>query len=136
MSRMKNVYTEITEGIQSIDARQADQNALLSEVNRRLDTLLHLMSDMVKLESKIEGVEKVIETQLSRMEAAQVDSGMLVDRLIEMTLVNQGQGHEAAMHRSQSRLENTFSSPQAWQEDDVKEDVWPPPDCDVMDIVG
>lgn len=111
--------------------------ALVAEVSKKQDTFLRLM---VLLERKIESMEEVMEEEirgrLERMEAAQVDSGKLVDRLIEMSLVNQGQAREAAIHRTQSRLENDFSNPQSWTDDEVKEDVWPPPGCDAMDVIN
>jgi len=102
----------------------------------KLDALLHLMKDMVLLEGKIESMEESVCERLARMEASQVDSGKLVDRLIEMTMVQQGQGTEAAVHRAQSRLDNNFSSPQSWTADEPPEDIWPPPGADVMDIRG
>lgn len=137
MGRMKDLYGDLVAGIQSIDVRQEEQGVCLGEVNNRLDSLLHLMSDMVKMESRIESMERTISERLDRMAAAQMDSGKLVDRLIEMSLVNRGEGHQAAVHRSQSRLDNNFSSPQSWEGDkETEEDVWPPPGCDAVDVVG
>lgn len=137
MGKMKDIYGELVSGIQSIDVRQEEQGACLAEVNNRLDSLLHLMSDMVKMEASIENMERTISERLDRMAAAQMDSGKLVDRLIEMSLVNRGQGDQAAIHRSQSRLDNNFSSPQSWEGDkEDPEDVWPPPGCDAMDVRG
>lgn len=137
MSRMKDIYTELTEGIQSIVDCQKEHGVCLEEVDSRLDSLLHLMQDMVKMESRIESMERTISERLDRMAAAQMDSGKLVDRLIEMSLVNRGEGHQAAVHRSQSRLDNNFSSPQSWEGDkETEEDVWPPPGCDAVDVVG
>lgn len=137
MNKMKGIYEELVTGIQSIDIRQEEQGVCLAEVNNRLDSLLHLMSDMVKMESRIESMEKTIGERLDRMAAAQMDSGKLVDRLIEMSLVNQGQGNQAAIHRSQSRLDNNFSNPETWEGEKVPaEDVWPPPGCDTMELQG
>ena len=137
MSRMKDIYTELTQGIQSIEGHQEEQGVCLAEVNNRLDSLLHLMSDMVKMEASIENMERTISERLDHMAAAQMDSGKLVDRLIEMSLVNRGQGDQAAIHRSQSRLDNNFSSPQSWEaEKEPPEDIWPPPGCDTMELQG
>lgn len=136
MGRMKDVYTELTEGILSVDVRQMECNVSLTAINKRLDALLHLMSDMVKLEDSIKKMEENIERRLSRMEAAQVDSGKLVDRMIEMTLVQSGQPDQAVLHRAQSRLDQTsFSDPQSWAGEE-QEDVWPPPGCDAMESRG
>lgn len=114
LSRM----TELMGGIQSLD--------------HRMDQMLQLLKEMVLLEGKIEKMEEKIGGQLSRMEASQVDSGKLVDRLIEMSLVQQGHPGEAVTHRAQSRLDNDFSNKQSWTEEE-EDDVWPPPDCDVME---
>jgi predicted amino acid racemase len=122
MNKMKDIYTELTEGIQSLD--------------HRLDQMLQLLKEMVLLEGKIERMEEKIGVQLDRMEAAQVGSGKLVDRLIEMSLIQQGHPGEAVTHRAQTRLENNdFSNPQSWTEE-VEEGVWPPPNCDVMESRG
>lgn len=105
--------------------------------NKRLDGLLHMMSDMVRVEDQIKKMEENIERRLSRMEAAQGDSVKLVDRLIEMTLVQAGQPDQAVLHRAQSRLDqnnNFFSQKDERVEED--EDVWPPPGCDAMESRG
>jgi hypothetical protein len=137
MGFMKGIYGDLVAGIQSIEVYQKEQEESLVGINRRLDSLLHFMSDMVKMESRIESMERTISERLDRMAAAQMDSGKLVDRLIEMSLVNRGQGDQAAIHRSQSRLESNFSNPQSWEGDkESEEDVWPPRGCDAMDIVG
>ena len=112
-------------------------NEHLSLLTHKMDSLLHLMKDMVLLEGKIESMEEEIRGRLERMEAAQVDSSKLVDRLIEMSMVTCGQPQEATVHRAQSRLEHAnFSDPQSWAEGEVDEDVWPPPGCDTMDVNG
>ena len=58
-------------------------NEHLSLLTHKMDSLLHLMKDMVLLEGKIESMEEEIRGRLERMEAAQVDSSKLVDRLID-----------------------------------------------------
>ncbi len=109
----------------------------MSLVNSRLDQLLHLMKDMVQLESHIDEVEERILSRLDKLAASQVDSGKLVDRLIEMSMVNRGQSQDAVIHRSQARIESNFSDQNAWtEEDETPEDVWPPPGCDAMDVRG
>jgi predicted amino acid racemase len=120
MSRTKDEYAQLTEGIQSL--------------GHRMDQMLQLLKEMVLLEGKIEKMESEIGGRLDRMEASSVDSGKLVDRLIEMSLVQQGHPGEAVTHRAQSRLESKdFSSIQSEIEEE-EEDVWPPPNCDVMGI--
>lgn len=121
MSRMKDTYIELVEGIQSIDVR--------------MDQMLHLMKDMVLLEGKIETMEEEIRGRLDKMEASQVDSSKLVDRLIEMSMVVKGQASEAVTHRAQTGRENDFSDKQSWM-DEPDDDAWPPPGCDVMDNRG
>lgn len=136
MSRMKEVYMELSDGIQLLEVQQRECNVSLVSVNKHLDALLHLMSDMMKLEDQIRKMEENIERRLSRMEAVQVDSSKLVDRIIEMTLVQAGKADQAVLHRAQSRLEQTsFSDPQSWAGEE-QEDVWPPPGCDAMESRG
>ncbi len=107
----------------------------LDKSNKRMDGLLHLMSDMVKMEDQIKKMEENIEQRLSRMEAAHVDSGKLVDRLIEMTLVQSGQSEQAVLHRAQSRLDKTEGFGR-FDSDQDETDVWPPPGCDAMESIG
>ena len=136
MGRMKDVYTELVEGIHSIDLRQTQCNANMIGLEKRLDGLLHLMSDMVKLEDQIRKMEENIDRRLTRIEASQSIPGQLVDRLIEMSLVQSGKADQAVLHRAQSRLDmskNFFEQPDGGQED---EDVWPPPGCDAMESRG
>lgn len=134
MSRMKDIYTELTQGIHSIEGWQTANSQSLKAVEHRIDGLLHLMSDMVKMEDQIRKMEENIERRLARMEAAQMDNGKLVDRLIEMTLVQAGQADQAVLHRAQSRLDTGyFDRP---TEEVVDEDVWPPPGCDAMESIG
>lgn len=135
MSKMKDIYTELVDGIREIEDKQDEMGESLSKINERLDSLLHLMKDIVLLESKIEIMEKEIGGRLDKMEASQVDSSKLVDRLIEMAMINRGQAVEAVTHRAQARLENDFSNKQSW-EDEPDEEVWPPPNCDVLDNLG
>ena len=107
------------------------------ELGKQLDQLLHLMKDMVQLEGHIDEVEERILSRLDKLVASQVDSGKLVDRLIEMSMVNKGQSQDAVIHRSQARIESNFSNENAWtSEDKTPEDVWPPPGCDAMDVRG
>ena len=81
------------------------------------------------MEDQIKKMEGNIEQRLSRMEASQMDSGKLVDRLIEMSLVYSGKADQAVLHRAQSRLDKTGFEAVDPSED---EDVWPPPGCDAM----
>jgi hypothetical protein len=109
----------------------------LDEIEGKMDGLLHLMSDMVKMEAQIKDMEEELRGRLDKLLAAQVDSGKLVDRLIEMSLVASGHGDQANVHRAQARLEqNSFSNAQTWEDDEPEEDAWPPPDSDCMDVVG
>lgn len=136
MGRMKDIYGDLLEGIQEANLNATVMLGKLDETNKRIDGLLQLMKEMVLMEGKIDKVETNIMERLARMEASQVGSSKLIDRIIEMTLVNQGDGHAAAVHRSQSRLENNFSSPESWAPDEPDEDVWPPPGSDCVDLKG
>ncbi len=136
MGRMKDIYAELTEGIMSANVTADHALKVLEATNSRIDGLLQLMKEMVLMEGRIDKVESTILERLARMEASQVGSGKLIDRIIEMTLVNQGDSHGAAVHRSQSRLENNFSSPESWAPDEPDEDVWPPPGSDCVDLKG
>ncbi len=135
MGRMKEVYVEITDMLDCLGNRYENLQHVTERTDKRIDGLLHLMTDMVKMEDQIRKMEENIEIRLSRMEAAQVDSGKLVDRLIEMTLVQSGQSEQAVLHRAQSRLDSGFfDRPHDRIED--QEDVWPPPGCDAMESIG
>ena len=103
----------------------------------RMDQLLHLMKEMVSLEGHIDEVEGRILSRLDKLAASQVDSGKLVDRLIEMSMVTRGQSQDAVIHRSQARIESNFSDQNSWTaEEETPEDTWPPPGCDAMDVRG
>jgi hypothetical protein len=108
----------------------------LFTVERKLDQLLHLLKDMVALEGHIDEVEESILSRLDKLAASQVDSSKLVDRLIEMSMVNRGQSQDAVVHRAQARVESNFSDVQSWTPDEQPEDVWPPKGCDAVDIQG
>lgn len=131
MSRTKNLDTRL-DGLEGWHVAHAEA---MKSIVRQLDQMLHLMQEMVGLEGRIEKMESEIGKKLDRMEASQVDSGKLVDRLIEMSMTQGGHAAEAVTHRAQSRLDNDFSSPQTWMEDE-DEDVWPPKNADVMDSNG
>lgn len=117
-------------GVDDIKAlrQSADENA------KRLDGLLHLMTDMVKLEDQIKKMEENIEKRLSRLEASGASSSKLVDQVIEMSMVQAGQAAQAVLHRSQSRLDKKGFDSVEWgrQIEDEEEDVWPPPGYDAM----
>lgn len=131
MSRMKNLDTRLG-GLEGWHVAHAEA---MKSIACQLDQMLHLMKDMVLLEGKIETMEAEIVGRLNKMEASQVDSGKLVDRLIEMSMTQGGHAAEAVTHRAQSRLENDFSSKQSWVEEE-EDDVWPPKNSDVMDSKG
>jgi hypothetical protein len=97
----------------------------LGAIDLKLDSLLHLMSDIVKMEAKIEGLEHSIEKTLTR----------LTDQLIQMSMVQSGDTTSAVQHRAQSRLDNSFSDQKSWeQEQEGKDDEWPPPGSDVVEM--
>lgn len=132
MGRMKDLDERLTYQDEMLDCL----GTRYENLQHQMDQMLHLLADMVKMEDQIKKMEENIERRLSRMEAAQVDSSKLVDRLIEMSLVRSGQPDQAVLHRAQSRLEQThFSDPQSWA-GDGEEDVWPPPGCDAMESRG
>ncbi len=120
-----------------LDVRTAESVRHITRIDEKLDALLHLMKEMVSLEGHIDEVEERILSRLDKLAASQVDSGKLVDRLIEMSMVTRGQSQDAVIHRSQARIESNFSNENAWtSEDETPEDVWPPPGCDAMDVRG
>jgi hypothetical protein len=139
MSRMKDLDMRLTELYHWHEQHEKNFFTLqegIASAACRMDQLLHLMQEMVGLEGRIERMEAEIGKKLDRMEASQVDSSKLVDRLIEMSMVQQGSATEAVTHRAQSRLENDFSSQQSWVEDEEEGDVWPPKNSDVMESKG
>ncbi len=125
MGRMKDVYADLVSGIQSVDVRVAELGVCMAETNNRLDSLLHLMNDMVKMEAKIESLEEKIDGQVK----------MLLDRVVEMSMIQRGDMEQANVHRAQSRLESGHTSFDNWEKEEKKED-WPPPGCDAVDIRG
>jgi hypothetical protein len=99
----------------------------LEAINQKLDSFLHLMKDMVSLEGKIEGLEEKIDKTLTR----------LTDQLIQMSMVQKGDSTAAVQYRAQTRLDNTFSSKESWeQEQEEKGDEWDSPDFDVVEMKG
>ncbi len=123
MSHMKNIYTQITETLSSVDAR-------LDSVDTRLDQLVHLMQDMVKMEKAIQDLEKKIDQQVGRV----------MDRVVEMAMVKTGDANAAVMHRAQTRLDRAHGFDKAaWEgqgpaAEPEGEAQWPPPGCDSMEI--
>lgn len=176
---MKEVYTELIEGMQSIEGwHKAHADAIkeigqwneqhekvLLDISGHLTDLLHLMKDMVgkiektdaqvkecvtlnhmllgvlegtgkRIDKQLDQMESDIQVRLSRMEAVQLDSGKLVDRLIEMSMVVKGQAEQAVQHRSQAGRDTGFETASNEDNDILKEEEWPPPGCDAMDVTG
>jgi hypothetical protein len=113
--------------IKEIDMVLRNTEESLGSVEDKLDRLLHLMQDMVRLEGKIQSLEEKIDGKVDK----------LTDRLVEMAMVKSGDTQAAVQHRAQSRLEtNDFSNQESWDENEAKEEPWPPPGCNVMESIG
>lgn len=108
----------------------------VDDMNSRIDGVLHLLTEMVKMEDQIKKMEENIASRLSRMEASQLYAGKLVDSLIEMALVIKGEGQQAVIHRAQSRLDTGVHNPETWGHDIEDTEQWPPPGCDAMESIG
>lgn len=94
----------------------------LETVQKNQTAMLHLLQDMVLLESKIESMEDEIQGTITK----------LLDRLIELSMVKQGEVQAANQYRAQTRV----VSPSV--EDALEEEAeeWPPKNCTVMDVRG
>ncbi len=134
---MKSVYTELTEGIQSCDKRCEEIGVCMSLVHERLEALANLTKNLVmtcanndlrltKLQDWTRRVDIKHDQQIQK----------LLDRVIEMAMVNQGKPVEATAHRSKS--DNTFSNEDSWSivSGENPDDVWPPAGCDSMELWG
>ena len=128
MSRMKEVYVELSDRLEDID--------------QKLDAQIHLLKDMVSLEDQIKTMEEKIQHRLTVLEAVQINSAKLVDRLIEMTMVVSGTPNSAVTHRAQARLERPDLSTY-WDDsmppgdaDVSPNEEWPPAGHDAMNVTG
>lgn len=113
--------------MKEIDRVLRDIDGRMESVDRQLGQLLHLMADMVQLEGKLERRFDEIKVLVGR-------SDKLVDRLLEMSMVQSGHPTEAVQHRAQTRIENQSTEREVWEDDE--EDVWPPKGCDSMEMNG
>jgi hypothetical protein len=120
---MKDIYTQLTESMESIGGR-------LDSLDTRLDHLIHLMADMVKMEKTIQDLETKIDHRIGR----------LMDQVVEMAMVQTGDADAAVRHRAQARLDKTlFSDPVSWDAQDtpgMEDGQWPPEGCDSMELKG
>lgn len=134
---MKDVYTELVEGIQSVDVRCEELGVCLSSTNDRMDNFTALVGDLITTYSGFSHQLQQLQESVKRIDTKldhQVQK--LLDRVIEMAMVNQGKPTEAAVHRTKS--DNAFSSQDAWSvvSEQNPDDVWPPPGCDTMELRG
>ena len=95
------------------------------ETASRLDGLTHLMQDMVKLEDTIKNLEEKIDGRVKNT----------TDSLIQMAMVNRGEPQTAVMHKATAQREYAGDRHNGWEAKTVEEDpeeVWPPPNSDVV----
>lgn len=107
--------------MKEIDAVMRSTDEHLADIDRKMDTFLHLMSDMVKMESKIEGLEEKIDRQLQH----------LTSTLVQMAMVKAGESTAAVQHSFQSR----FITPPAEEKETPDDDDDWAEGCDTMDIL-
>ena len=92
-----------------------------TQVNR--DLLEEIRHSQVAMGAKLDLVSRTFQEQISR----------LVDRIIEISMVNQGGLSDAVKHRHVARQDDKVveEKPDPWDEDS---DEWPPPGHDVMNL--
>lgn len=91
-------------------------------VASHLIEIRHLQRQQAAMNTKLDLVVKLVQEQVTRMG----------DRLIEMAMVNNGMGRDAATHR-RSLAEETVTPPQdLWQEN--PENEWPPKGFDALSM--
>ncbi|KKN17687.1 hypothetical protein LCGC14_0963460 [marine sediment metagenome] len=76
----------------------------------------------IMMNRKIDLVVKSIQDQMTRMG----------DRLIEMAMVNNGMGRDAAIHRRSLNEDPKESPSDLWE--DNSETEWPPRGCDALNM--
>lgn len=135
---MKRTYAELTEGIQSVDARCAELGVHMDRTNSRLGDLSHLTRTLVEeykgLAFRMEKLQDwtcLVDTRHDH----QVQK--LLDRVIEMAMVNSGKPDMADIYQRQARKMNDFSNQDSWAVgDEQSDDKWPPEGCDSMELKG
>lgn len=98
-------------------------------MNKQLEDKLDLMTRhlgtlqaaVMEGNRKLEALRTVVELQSKSAEK-------MADRLIQMAMVNQGMGREAAGHRRAQQDETPESGSDLW----ANEEEWPPPGCDTL----
>lgn len=137
MSAMKDVYTELVEGIQSTDARCEKLGVSMSLAHDRLDALANLVRDLTETYAGFSHRLQQVQESAKRIDV-KLDNQVhkLLDRVIEMAMVNQGKPVAATTHRTRS--DNSFSNQDSWSvvSEQNPDDVWPPPGCDSMELKG
>ena len=134
---MKNIYTELAEGVMSAGVGIEELGVCLAETNDRIDglagTLDRLLGRHDRTQQQIDNLYELMSVVNSKLDN-QVQK--LLDRVIEMAMVNQGKPTEAAVHRTHS--DNSFSSEDSWGvvSEQNPDDTWPPPGCDTMELRG
>ncbi len=150
---MKDVYTELTEGIQSVDVRCEELGVCMSQMQTRLDGLIDMVKDLSQMQTRLDEIGPYLRTLNEQQSAASHRMAMLedwtrrvdvkhdqqiqvlLDRVIEMAMVNQGKPAAAAIHRTKS--DNLFSNKYSWGAvSEQTEDEWPPPGCDSQELKG
>lgn len=98
------------------------------EIVSKLDSLVaavRVLNARAAVNSKQIGEMKVVLEQVEKTRSRAADR--MADRIVEMAMVNQGMGREAAAHR-RSLDESTEKEGDPWQ--DSPETQWPPPGTD------
>ncbi len=84
--------------------------------------LKHLQRQQAAMNTKLDLVLKLVQEQMTRMG----------DRLIEMAMVNNGMGRDAAIHRRSLTEEASTPPVDLWQ--DTPENEWPPKNHDALNM--
>lgn len=135
---MKDVYTDLTEGIQSVDVRCEELGVCMAQLQDRMDGLVHFVKDLSETYSIFLNRLQDVQDTVKRMDQ-KLDNQVqkLLDRLIEMAMVNSGQPVEAVTRRVKGRIDSDFSDEDSWSVgDETPGDVWPPEGCDSMELKG
>lgn len=102
----------------------------LEEQVTRMNGMLRVMQGQTALNTKkIEALRVAVETsEKTRGQSAD----RMADKLIEMAMVNQGLGRDAAIHRRSQTIETPEQPSDMWQ--DTPGTEWPPKGCDALNM--
>lgn len=98
-----------------------------NRVEGMLDSIIRFMNALdlaaVQTNKRLEALQATVESQNKLIDK-------LADRLIQMAMVKQGMGREAAGHRRSEQTSGTAVDDDLWTEE--KEGEWPPPGHDAL----